>query len=244
MNQIITQKYEKQIEQLKRVRDNEITKYTLENGKQYGDLILVCKDGEVKVFSEVLQEFSDYYKNQSIFQNSDEGKTLELSYYKVEIVECVVQSLYSKTYNKNTLNTWGNIFDFFCAADFLLLTDYARDIFISIALSIKSDFVWEMNWRRYYELIPYTDFIVLTDNEYIKFMIRSFIIEYKDIINRELASHEKYKNCSCYTQKQSCIYAKTPFKFKQLCFNIMLSKIASSSSSTEDSSYDSSSDYY
>ena len=247
MNHIIAEKYEKQIEQLKRERDAEIMKYTLKNSKQNGDLTLICKDGQVKVFSEVLHEFSDYYKNQFVFQQIDNPSTLNLSEFRVEIIECVVQSLYSKTYDKEKLDDWKNIIEFFCAADFLLLSNNAHNIFKSIALSIKSDFVWKRSFNNYYKLFPYTDFIVSTENEYIKFMIRCFILEYKDIINREIMSHEKYKNCGCNSRKtELCTYAKTPIKLQKLCFNIMLGKISSSSSSTEDSSTsdDNSSDYY
>lgn len=229
MDCLISQKYDVQISKLITEKHNEIRKYTLENGFKNGDLTIICKDGQMKVFSEVLNEFSEFYKGQSIFQNED--NKLNLSNFSLQTTSLVMQDLYKSNRKYQSFDIRQTI-EYFMLADYLLLIGYAYNTFEERAKNI-------MNYRsfgysiEYYldKVFPYIDLIINTKNVYLQIIIKSFTKKFESEIHAMWSAHEFARNCSCYKGNIPCTYIKVPSSLRDFYFNV---KSDSESNASED----------
>lgn len=237
MNQLIQKKYDTKINELQREKDTEINKYTIQNGMENGDFTLVCKDGEMKVFSEVFEAFSDYYKGQLVFGKSDR---LDLSKFKLSTVKLVVEDLYVSTdINKQKLIEIEKIVEYFLLADYLLLIDLAHTTFMTKANYIIDDMYYIFLQKGLHkfldEIFPFVN-ILTQDNQYFKIIIKRFVTRFS-LKLYNLREDHRLNCCSCFSHIP-CLYTKIPEDIA-LCFDehldmLFISESELSSSSSEE----------
>lgn len=214
MDKIIKQ----EIEQIIKDNNNKITKYKtmFNDGNNDGDVIIVCKDKEIKVHSEVLHKTSEYYRICEETFEFDIDKKLYFDEFDSYIVITCLQILYnSESNNIYFLRNWQCMCLFFVFIELLLLDtilhDKLEEMYDTYISYIKKGIYLDgkkCNDSFWIEILSYCNI----DNKYLNRLGYTLIRTNFTQIRKSYSKHHNNllensnKKCNCGSGKINCIF--------------------------------------